>query len=359
MLIIVMLICIAYAAISTFGVINTGGATPRLDLLGPILNEGAPEDAYVATRVLPTLVVQKRFGAIPSFLFTDAQGTLAIKHAPKTGFAQVQSQLGQKTYNTTEAGVEEPLSFEDYEIMGRDMAQMAVSRRLLHIVLRARDVALSQAFFSAAGETLFATNLITAANPWSGGDASLGTPLDDVMQMKRAIALQTGTPGGCMLIGYDCYLNLCKNHQIRTAVRANFGFGTSNGADAVQIEIPAKTLAALFNLEEVIVAPGVTNTAQEGLNANLSFIWPSNYALIFRRAKNANDVREIALGRTFVYDLAATFNELTTQQTLDMLRGLMFESYPDAKINCDWYRAREYVDMVVLASQTASLIKSI
>ena len=99
--------------------INTGSATPRLDLLGPILQEGMPEEAYVAAKVLPTLIVQKRFGAIPSFLFTDAQ-TLSIKHAPKTGFAQLQSKLGQANYNCTEAGIEEPLSFEDYEILGRD-----------------------------------------------------------------------------------------------------------------------------------------------------------------------------------------------------------------------------------------------
>jgi len=62
--------------------LNTGTATPRLDLLGPILQEGIPQDVYVSHRVLPTLLVQKKNGAIPSFLLTNDQD-LNIKHAPR------------------------------------------------------------------------------------------------------------------------------------------------------------------------------------------------------------------------------------------------------------------------------------
>ena len=355
-----LFLIIALCAISVLGISNTGTATPRFDLLGPILFEGMSEDAYVATRVLPTLVVEKRNGAIPSYLFTDAQ-FLSIKHAPKTAFATVQSQLGQGNFSCTEAGVEEKLSFEDYEILGRDRAWEIVTRRLVHIVLRARDVALAQTIFSAGGETIFAKNLVTAAAPWSGGSASTGNPLQDVLTAKRNIALQTGVPGNAMLIGYDCYINICTNNTIRTAVRNNFGFGQDMGASAVQIEIPLKALAALFGLDEIIVASGVydTNQTTAAGNQNLSFIWPSTYALVFRKAKNPNDVNEIALGRTFVYDLATEFNELTTMNALDSQRGLMIESYPDPFANCDHCRAREYIDMEILAAQTGGLIKSI
>lgn len=318
-----------------------------------------PEEAYVAHRVLPTLIVQKRFGAIPTFLFSDAQA-LSIKHAPKTGFAQIQSKLGQSNYSCTEAGVEEPLSFEDYEIMGRDYTQEVITRKLVHIVLRARDYALSQALFSAAGEATFATNLVSPSAAWSGGDSSTGKPLDDVLTAKLNIAKQTGAPGNAMLIGYECYLNLCKNAQIRTAVRNNFGFGTAKGAEAVQLEIPLPTLAALFGLEEIIVAPGVVDANGEGAaNKNLSFIWPATYALVFRKAKAANDVREVSLGRTFVYDLASTFNELTTMNTIDALRALMIEQYPLPQNNTDVLRAREYIDMQILLANAGALIEGI
>lgn len=334
--------------------INTGSATPRLDLLGPILQEGMPEEAYVAHKVLPTLIVQKRNGAIPSFLFSDAQA-LSIKHSPKTGFAQIQSKLGQATFSCSEAGIEEPLSFEDYEILGRDYAQEVITRKLVHIVLRARDYALSQALFSAAGESTFATNLVSPTLGWSNAG---GLPLDDILTAKRNIALQTGTPGNAMIIGYDCYIDLCKNAQIRTAVRNNFGFGGAMGASAVQLELPLSSLAGLFGLEEIIVAPGVIDANGEGATAkSLGFLWPKTYALVFRKAKNSTDVREVALGRTFVYDLASTFNELTTMNVLDALRALMLEQYPRPDINADVLRAREYIDMQVLVPQAGALIK--
>ena len=339
--------------------INTGTATPRLDLLGPILQEGMPEEAYVAHKVLPTIIVQKRFGAIPSFLFTDAQA-LSIKHAPKTGFAQIQSKLGQSNFSCTEAGVEEPLSFEDYEILGRDYAQEVITRKLVHIVLRARDYALSQALFSAGGEATLATNLVTAAAPWSGGDSSTGKPLDDVMTAKLNIAKQTGAVGNAMLLSYEAYLNVCKNAQIRTSIRANFGFGTGMGASAVQLELPLASLANLFGLDEIIIAPGVRDQNAEGAaNKNLTFLWPATYAMVFRKAKNNTDVREVALGRTFVYDLASTFNELTTMNILDAMRALMLEQYPRPDINADVLRCREYIDMQVLVPQAGALIKSI
>ncbi len=339
--------------------INTGTATPRLDLLGPILQEGMPEEAYVTHKVLPTLVVQKRYGAIPSFLFSDAQA-LSIKHAPKTGFAQIQSKLGQNNYSCSEAGVEEPLSFEDYEIMGRDYTQEVITRKLVHIVLRARDYALAQTLFSAGGESIFASTLVTASAAWSGGSTSTGDPLKDVMQAKLNVALQTGQPANAMLISYQLYVNICTNQQIRTAVRNNFGYGSANGAAAVQLEIPISSLCMLFGLDEIIVAPGVYDQNQEGsANKNLTFIWPATYALVFRKAKNANDVREVALGRTFVYDLASTFNDLTTMNVLDALRALMIEQYPLPQNNTDVLRAREYIDMQILLPNAGALIKSL
>jgi hypothetical protein len=335
--------------------INTGNATPRLDLLGPILQEGMPEEAYVAHRVLPTLIVQKRTGAIPSFLFSDAQA-LSIKHAPKTGFAQIQSKLGQANYSCSEAGIEEPLSFEDYEILGRDYAQEVITRKLVHIVLRARDYALSQALFSAAGESTFADNLVTAAATWA---SSTGDPLSDVLTAKRNVALQTGQPANAMIMGYDLYIDLCKSPAIRTMVRNVLGYSGAHVGQAVPAEIPVAVLAMTFGLDEIIIAPGVVDANGEGAAAkSLGFLWPKTYALVFRKAKNANDVREVALGRTFVYDLASTFNELTTMNVLDTLRALMLEQYPKPDVNCDVLRAREYIDMQVLLPKAGALIKS-
>lgn len=335
--------------------INTGTAVFRQDLLGPILQEGFPEETYVAHRVLPTLLVQKKDGAIPSFLFSNDQA-IAIKRAPKTSYARIVSKLGQETYSCTESGLEEFLSPEDYEIMGKDYAEMLISRRLVHAVLRGRDLALSQAFFSSAGETLFAKNLVSPTYGWSHAS---GKPLDDILTAKRNIALTTGVPGDTLLLGYDCYIDLCKNDQIRTAVRNNFGFGSAKGAGAVDLEIDLRALASIFGLKEIIIGGGIYNTANEAVtpaSAVRGFIWPKTYAMVFRKSGAQQDVREVAMGRMFVYDLAQTIGSLAVG-SLDTMRALTLEWYRKEDISADAFRAREYIDMQVLLPTAGALIK--
>ena len=338
--------------------INTSTAAYRYDILGPILQEDFNEDAYVAHRVLPTILVQKRNGAIPSFLYSNDQA-LSLQRAPKTAYPRIISQLGSASFNCLEAGLEEFLSAEDYEILGESRAEMVVGRRLVHNVLRFRDIALSDAFFSAAGETLFATNLvtITGSKTWVG---ATGLPLNDILQAKRNIALQTGIEGNCLLIGYDLYIGLCTNPQIQTLVRNVMGYSGAYVPDAIAVEIPLKVLSMTFGLEEIIVARGTVNAAGEAAtiagNASRSFIWPDTYALVFRKSKGAADFVVVAMGRLFIYELASRIGTLATG-SIDTVRGFELEWYRREDINADAFRCREYIDMEVLLASAGALIK--
>ena len=334
--------------------INTGTATPRLDLLGPILQEGFAEETYVAQKVLPPLLVQKVSGAIPSFLFTNNQ-ILNIKHADKASFTRQISQLGQATYNCQEAGLEEPISFRDLEIMG-DRVWPIITRKLVHNVLRARDSALATALFSATGETTFAANLVTAALPWTNAG---GTPLDDIFDAKAKVQLACGVPANRMLISYQCYVNICKNAQVRTAYRANFGVGFDQGMDAAILEIPVKSLAALFGVQEIIIGGGVYNTKPEGQTAVNAYVWPATYCLLYVGSAGQQDAVEVALGRMFVYELATEVPDLVTIEAADMLKSMFVEQYPEAQTNSTVLRAREHIDMQVYYASAGSLIKSV
>lgn len=337
---------------------NTSTAAFRQDLLGPILQEGFPEDAYVAHQVLPTLLVQKRNGVIPSFLFTNDQA-LSIKRAPKTSYARIVSMLGSNSYNCTESGIEEYLSPEDYEILGKDYAETLISRRLVHIVLRARDVSLSSALFSSTGETTFATNLVTASATW---DNASGTPLNDILTAKRNVALQTGVAADTGLLSYDLYVTLCRNAQIQSSVRNVLGYSGEFSKVAAQNEIPAEVLAQTFGLKKLIIADGVVDTANEGQlaaggAASRSFIWSNKYMLVFKSAGPQQDVREVGLGRTFVYDLAQEIGQLATG-ALDTMRALTLEWYRNEQVSSDVFRAREYIDMEILLANAGGLIKN-
>lgn len=333
--------------------INGTTANPRMDLLGPIMLEGFTPDAYVTHRVLKPLVVEKKTGAIPSFLFTNDQ-VLSIKRAPKTGFARIQSAIGQKTYACAEDGVEEPLSVEDYEIMGRDGAERAIASRLMHTVLRARDNTLSAALFSAAGETTLAGQITTAGATW---DNASGDPFANIADAKEGVLTRTGTDPRQlkMVIGYGAYTKLMKNTKVQTQVRQILGYTSKQG---IELELDPNMLATVFGLSEIIIGSGVKNTAAEGQTAARSFIFPSTYALVFAGATRDQDAAEVAFGRLFTYDAAASLGDLATG-SFDGLRSLMLEQYREEAITADVFRCRDYVDQTILVTEAGQLIKSI
>lgn len=334
--------------------INGTTANPRQDLLGPIMLEGFTPDAYVTHRVLKPLIVEKKTGAIPSFLFTNDQ-VLSIKRAPKTGFARIQSAIGQKTYACAEDGVEEPLSIEDYEIMGRDGAERAIASRLMHTVLRARDNTFASAILSAAGETLLgAGQVTTAAAAW---DNASGDPFANIADAKEGVLTRTGCDPRqlSLCIGYGVYTKLMKNTKVQTQVRQILGYTSKQG---IELELDPNMLATVFGLKEIIIGSGVKNTAAEGQTAVRSFIFPSTYALLFAGATREQDAAEVAFGRMFTYDAAASLGDLATG-SFDGLRSLMLEQYREESITADVFRCRDYVDQTILVPEAGQLIKSI
>ncbi len=212
---------------------------------------------------------------------------------------------------------------------------------------------------SAAGETTFAATLVTASAVWSGGASSTGTPFDNIAEAKLKVYKQIGLPADSLLLSYEAYLNLCTNAQIRTAARNIWGYGGEKADQAADIEIPTKALAQLFGLKQVIVAGGIYNQKPEGVTATRAFIWPATYAFVFRSSGGQQDANEVALGRMFVYELATEIPDLVTMESMDMLKSMFLEQYPEPQTNCTVLRAREHIDMQIYQANAGSLIKSI
>lgn len=332
--------------------INTGTATPRLDLLGPILNEAFDIDGYLAHRMFKPLTVQKRVGAIPSLLVTNDQ-VLNVLHSPKMPFARIVSSLGEKTYACQEDGLEEQISKEDYDILGEDGAEAAVTRNLIHAILRARDNTIASSIFSATGESTFAGQVTTASATW---DNASGDPYKDIADATEKIVRRVGSDRLTLAIGYGAYIKLCKNAKVQSAFRAIAGYTDKKAGTS--FFIPPEQLAAIFNLQEVIVGKGVANTAIEGQAASRSFIIPSTYAALYVGSSGQQDANELCAGRMFVWEKAAIQNDLCTG-TADAVRSLFMEMYAEPQTDSWVYRVRDYVDMKFTQPEGLELIKSI
>jgi hypothetical protein len=326
-------------------------AVPREDLAGPIRLQDQSLNEYIAHLLLPAFPTLRRESNIPSVLQTDDQ-VLDIKHAPKTAYQRVQATLGNKTYRCEEAGIEEPISAEDYDVLGQDGAEALATERGMQIVMRAREAALADVTTGATGETTF-TGQVTEPDSTENWGETGGLPIDDVMEADVALTSRIGAGPRWLVIGFEALADLQKNAQIRSVYRSIIGI---NNPDAVNRKLNLDDLAAVLGVDKVLVGAGRKNTAEKNAAASYSFIWPRLYALLVRGVANPGNLMEPTLGRTFIWT-GANAGAQGELKSVDNLTGLAVESYRDESIKSDVIRVTEYTAQKLLNTSAAQLIK--
>lgn len=107
---------------------------------------------------------------------------------------------------------------------------------------------------------------ITPGTLW---DASGGLPISDLDVEKEAILEKTGYEANVLVLGRRTFRGIKNNADVIDRVKY-----TSKGI------ITADMLAGLFEVEKVVIAGGVQNTAAEGATPAYSFIIGANDALL-------------------------------------------------------------------------------
>ena len=108
---------------------------------------------------------------------------------------------------------------------------------------------------------------------WS--DAS-STPIEDIRQGRRFIQSITGRRGNVLVLGRAVFDALLDHPDIV----GRLDRGQTTGPAIVQRD----ALAALFELEEILVMDAIQNTAAENLPASFSFVGGDNALLVHRAA---------------------------------------------------------------------------
>ncbi len=327
-------------------------ALPREDLAGPIRLQEMTTSDYIAHLLLPVFPTKKRASNIPTVLQTDDQ-ILDIKHAPKTAYQRVQATLGNASYQCEEAGIEEPISAEDYDVLGQDGAEQLATQRGTQIVLRAREAALAAVLTGAAGETTF-TNQVTTPDIAENWGEATGEPISDVAKADLALSLRIGAGPRWLVIGAEDLADLQKNAQIRTAYRAVAGV---NDPSALNRKISLDALAVVLGVDKVLVANARKNTAEKGATPVMAYVWPHLYPLLVRGVTDASNLMEPCLGRTFVWTEANAGAEGELQSVDETLAGIAVESYRDEAVKSDIVRVTEYTALKLLNLTCGQLIK--
>ena len=322
---------------------STSLAVPRPDL-GQSLTEfdlAADRQGFVGYRVLPVVntgLKASNFGRIKlESLLQDRE----TKRAPRTGYNRGNWEFEEDSYSTQNHGVEEPVDDEEAKVYEDYFdAEMIATQRAFDGVLREAEIRVANKVFDPAtwtGEGL--TTAIT--NEWDKNHVTDADPIGDVDAAKDKVWAATGLWPNALVICRKVFNNLRKLDQIKDVI-ASSGAGSSVRARDITIE----QLAAVFDLDHVLVAGSARNTGKEGQSRSIASIWADEYAMVCRIAQTP-DFLEPCIGRVFHWTGRGS-----------QLGGTV-EQYRDESIECDVYRVRHDVGEKILYKECGHLLSNV
>lgn len=317
---------------------STSLATLRPEIAGSFeeFNLAMDRQGFISHRVLPVFDVLKQtgiFGKIPIEQLLESPDTARTTSG---GYNRGNWEFEDDTFATKEHGWEEPVD-EREAALYRDFfdAEVVAANRALDIVLRSAEQRVATAVFNAT--TWTGASLTTAVtNEWD--DLANATPITDVKDAKQAVFDSCGMWPNAMILNRTVMNNLRECTQIIDRLKYS-------GVDDPK-NVNAQMLAALFDVDELIVAGSPKNTANKGQAASLSMIWSNEYCMLAKIAQT-DDIKEPCIGRTFHWSEDGS------------TVGGTVESYRDEAKRSDIIRVRHDVHEKIIYPQAAHLLSNI
>ena len=293
---------------------------------------------FVATRVLPVVNVAMQAGQFPIIPIEQLLQNRDTERSPGSGYARGSFRFAKGNYATQENGAEEPIDDRERKMYADLLsADYYAAKRAYSAVLVNAERRAAAMLFNAT--TWTGANLTTGiTNEWD--DPENAVPVTDVEGAVRKVYDGSGLWPNALIINRKVFRNLRLCEQIVEMVKFQ-GF-----MDARPGNITVDQLAAVFDLEHIIVGGGTKNNAAEGLAASPAQIWSDEYAMVARIA-TSGDFREPCVGRTFHW--------AEDGSTIDG----KFEQYRDETIRGDVIRVRHDTDEMVLYKEAAHLLSNV
>lgn len=216
-------------------------------------------DAFIASRVFPIVPVDKKSNVYYAYTKNDWFRDEAAPRGPSTeSVGSGYNTDGSPSYNCKRNAIHKDI---DDEVRGnfdnpldpdRDATQWVTQRILLR-----QEVAWTSTYFTTG---VWGTDS-TPTNLWS--DYAASDPISDVRTGIRTILATTGFKPNKLVLGYDVFLKLQDHPDIIDRLKY-----TGGATRAVTRE----QLAALFDIEEVLVCEAIKATNIEGETAAYSFV---------------------------------------------------------------------------------------
>lgn len=252
---------------------------------------------FIADRVFPIVPVQKQSDLIWNFNPEQFNRDLMRKRAPATEAAivgMVQSTLpyyahvwavGSDIADQTRGNADSPFELDRMH-----------TEQLTNSALIRKEASFVSTFLQPGvwGTNLTGVTSSPGANQFLRWDNPASTPIEDIQAAKRAVGARTGIEPNKIVLGRKTYDDLVSHPDVLERVKY---IGTP-GAPA---RVTADALAALFELDEVLVSRSIVNSAAGGSVTNDTDYVFSDGALLVYTPRVANRLMPAA-GLTFSWN---------------------------------------------------------
>ena len=258
--------------------------------------------AFVAPRVFPLVAVANKSNAYFVYDRGDFNRVEMEVRAPSTESAGGGFRLSRETYNAEVRAVHKDI---DEQSRGNQDSVLDLEMSAVRYVTRQgmleREINWTSKYFKTGVWTFEADGASTRSASFDPTDATVNdlaqwddansTPIEDVRLLKRHILEETGYMPNTLTLGRPVFDTLVDHPDIVGRL--------DRGQTTGPVMATKDSLAALFELDTILVMDGIRNTAAEGQTASHSFIGGKHALLSYRPATPG--LMEPSAGYSFVW----------------------------------------------------------
>jgi len=231
---------------------------------------------FVAGQVFPTVPVLKQTDKYFEIPVGDWFRDEAKKRAPGTESEERTHSLSNSTYECDVWALHENLADQvlaNYDSPLQPEREMVEGLALAMLIRKERDW--SDTFFTTSLWTTDQTGVASApsTNQFLQWNDDSSTPIEDIRSGKRRVQARTGRKPNKIVLGREVFDNLLDHPDIV----GRLDRGQTTGPAIVQRD----ALAALFELDQVLVMDAVYNSAVEGATDSIDFIGGKQALLVY------------------------------------------------------------------------------
>ena len=243
--------------------------------------------AAIGGRVMPYFPVSEQsaeFPVIPREVMLKIPDT---RRAMRGGYPSGDWEFEMGFYATKENGWEERIDERERKLYARLFdAEAVATQRAEKIIQLSKESRVANKIFNSSNFTAHAVT-----NEWDDPDNA--TPIEDVKAGKKAIRSACGMLPNTLIISYSTFLDLKSCAEIIDRLLYTFNM--------IDMEkLTSKQLAAIFDVERVLIGGAVYDSADKGKDSSIADLWDNEYAML-TICSQTQDITDPCIGRTFVW----------------------------------------------------------